>query len=203
MLKKDSRKRYAPGRNPLMVTRKVSMQKTKDDSPILMESIENLILRIRGINLLIDSDLAELYGVTTKALNQAVKRNRDRFPHDFVFQLNKKEKIGVVTNCDHLARLKYSPTLPYVFTEHGAIMAANVLKSDRAVKISVYVVRAFVKLREALLTQKDFAGKLREMEQKVEKHDVTIHYLLHAIRRLMQPPNPQKTRRIGFNTDED
>ncbi len=186
-----------------MVTKKINMQKTKDDSPILMESIENRILRIRGINALIDTDLAELYGVTTKALNQAVKRNKDRFPHDFVFQLNKKEKIEVVTNCDHLARLKYSPALPYAFTEHGAIMAANVLKSDRAVKVSVYVVRAFVKLREALLTQKEFAGKLRELEQKVEKHDVTIHYLVHAISRLMQPPDPQKTRKIGFNRDED
>jgi len=152
--------------------------------------------------LLIDTDLAELYGVTTKALNQAVKRNTDRFPHDFVFQLNKKEKIEVVTNCDHLSRLKFSSTLPYVFTEHGAIMAANVLKSDRAVKVSVYVVRAFVKLREAVLSHKEFAGKLSELEQKVEKHDVTIHYLFDAIRRLMQPTDTQKIRKIGFKPDE-
>jgi hypothetical protein len=185
-----------------MVTKKTIPQETGNDSLILLESIEDCILRIRGINVLLDTDLAALYGVTTKALNQAVKRNRERFPQDFVFQLNRKEKIEVVTNCDHLSRLKYSSTLPYAFTEHGAIMAANVLKSDRAVKVSVYVVRAFVKLREALLSNKEFAGKLRELEQKVEKHDATIQYLVLTIRRLMEPQAPQTTRKIGFKPDE-
>ena len=168
-----------------------------NESPVLLERIEDRILKIRGINVMIDSDLAELYGVTTKALNQAVKRNKDRFPRDFVFQLNKKEKVEVVTNCDHLSRLKFSAVLPYVFTEHGAIMAANILKSDHAAKISVYVVRAFIKLREMLLSHKVFAEKLKLIEQTVEKHDVVIHSLVSALRRSMEPGDPKK-RKIGF-----
>jgi phage regulator Rha-like protein len=136
----------------------------KSESLINLESIEDRIIKARGMNVMIDADLAELYGVNTKALNQAVKRNKERFPSDFVFQLNKKEKIELVTNCDHLSRLKYSSTLPYAFTEHGALMVANVLKSDRAVKISVYVVRAFIKLREMLLSHKELAEKLKALE---------------------------------------
>jgi len=99
---------------------------------------------------MIDSDLAVLYGVTTKALNQAVKRNVDRFPHDFMFELTTSEKDEVVTNCDHLKKLKFSPNLPKVFTEHGTLMLASVLNSKRAIEASVYVVRAFVRLREFL-----------------------------------------------------
>ena len=136
--------------------------------------------------------------MTTKVLNQAVKRNKERFPQDFVFQLSKEEKIELVTNCDHLSRLKHSSTLPYAFTEHGAIMVANVLKSGRAVKVSVYVVRAFIKLREVLLSHKELAGKLRELEQKVGKHDVEIQYLFSAIRQLMQPRELKTMRKIGF-----
>ena len=97
-----------------MAAKKMKDQKIKHDSLILSESIEDRILRIQGTNVMVDTDLAELYGVTTKALNQAVKRNKERFPRDFVFQLNKKEKIELVTNCDHLSRLKYSSTLPFI-----------------------------------------------------------------------------------------
>lgn len=106
-----------------------------------LKPIESFILTIRGHKVMIDSDLAAVYGVETRALNQAVKRNTERFPKDFVFQLNSIEKTGVITICDHLARLKFAKSLPYAFTEHGAIMAATVLSSPQAVSMSVYVVR--------------------------------------------------------------
>lgn len=164
--------------------------------------IESLILTLRDRKVMIDADLAGLYGVPTKALNQAMKRNADRFPEDFVFQLTQQEKIEVVTNCDHLARLKYSPTLPYAFTEHGAIMAATVLNSPRAVEVSVYVVRAFIKMREYLASHKELAQQLRELERKVGSHDEAIRSLVKAIQQLMQPPEePKKKGRIGFRME--
>jgi hypothetical protein len=113
--------------------------------------LDSLILTIRDQKVILDLDLAELYGVPTKALNQAIKRNTERFPPDFMFQLTEAEKSEVVTNCDHLSRLKFSRTRPFAFTEHGALMAANVLNSSQSVKMSVYVVRAFIKQRELLM----------------------------------------------------
>ena len=101
-------------------------------------TVDPRILRVRGIQVLVDADLAEIYGVSTKALNQAVKRNAERFPEDFRFQLTAAEREEVVTNCDHLTRLKFSPVLPWAFTEHGSIMAASVLNSQRAVEMSVF-----------------------------------------------------------------
>jgi phage regulator Rha-like protein len=163
------------------------------------ERIEQAILAIRGQRVMVDSDLAKLYGVSTKALNQAVKRNADRFPNDFMFRLTQKEKAEVVTNCDHLSKLKFSPTMPFAFTEHGAVMVANVLNSERAVEVSIYVVRAFVKLRETLGTHKALAQKLAELERQVESHDSHIRSLFEAIRQLMEPP-AQKSRGIGFKT---
>src|SRR5260370_18827233 len=126
---------------------------------IVVDQIEPLILEIRGRKVLLDSDLARLYNVSTKALNQAVKRNRGRFPGDFMFQLVPDEKQEVVTNCDHLARLKFSSRLPYAFTEHGTIMAASILNSPRAVEISVFVVRAFIRIRELALAHRELATK--------------------------------------------
>ena len=110
------------------------------------EEISRRILTVRGQRVMLDADIAELYGVTTTRLNEQVKRNRHRFPDDFMFRLNSVEKAEVVAKCDNLSRLKFSPVLPYVFTEHGAIMAASVLNSKRAVETSVYVVRAFVRM---------------------------------------------------------
>lgn len=164
---------------------------------IPMEAIEKKILLIRGQKVMLDSDFAELYGTTTKAFNQAIKRNRDRFPEDFMFQLTKDEKLEVVTICDHLAKLKFSPVLPFAFTEHGAIMAASALSSPRAVDISVYVVRAFVRLRQMVAMNKDLAHKMTELERKVETHDGAIRSLVTAIRRLMEKPEP-KEKKIGF-----
>jgi hypothetical protein len=172
------------------------MSKTRAIVPI--ERIESRILLIRGHKVMIDADLADVYGTTTKALNQAVKRNLDRFPADFMFRLNQREKADVVTICDHLKRLKYSPSLPFVFAEHGAIMLASVLNSETAVQASIAVVRAFIRLREILATHKELAGKLGELEKKIEGHDDEITALFEAIRQLMEPPETSG-KRIGFH----
>jgi hypothetical protein len=150
----------------------------------------------------VDADLAELYGVPTKALNQAAKRNLGRFPQDFAFQLTAEERAEVVANCDHLSRLRFSPTLPYAFTEHGAIMAANVLNSALAVAMSVQVVRAFVRLREMVASHKELGRKLDALERRVGGHDAAIASLLAAIRELAAPPAPKAKRRIGFIADD-
>jgi hypothetical protein len=157
--------------------------------------IESLILVVRGQRVMIDADLARLYGVPTKALNQAVRRNISRFPSDFVFRLSKREKGEVVTNCDHLRAVRFSPTLPYAFTEHGAIMAANVLNSPRAVSMSVYVVRAFVRLREMVSSHRELAKRVDELEAR---YDAQFKVVFDAIRRLMAPPEPGPKRKIGF-----
>jgi hypothetical protein len=146
---------------------------------------------------MLDTDLADLYGVPTKALNQAVKRNRHRFPTDFMFRLTEDEKAEVVTICDHLQKLKFSPVLPYAFTEHGAVMLASVLNSKKAVQVSVYVVRAFVKLRQILSSHPEVAKKISELERTMASHDVRIQALFEAIRRLMAEP-ASKRPSIGF-----
>jgi len=160
--------------------------------------IESRIFLIRVQKVMLDADLAELYGVETRVLNQAVKRNLERFPEDFMFQLTATEKAEVVTNCDHLAKLKFSPSLPYAFTEHGTIMAASVLNSPRAIETSVHVVRAFVHMREMLSGHKELAQKLAQLERKVGAHDKAIAEIINTIRQLMVPPEPNKKRPIGF-----
>jgi hypothetical protein len=169
--------------------------------PIPMEQIQQSILLIRGKKVMLDTDLAQLYGVSTKRLNEQVKRNRDRFPQDFMFQLSAEEKTEVVAKCDHLASLKFSPTHPYAFTEHGAIMLAAVLNTPRAIEVSVFVVRAFVRLREILTTHKALAHKLAELESKIETHDEAIRSLVSAIRQLMASPEKQP-KKIGFQLRE-
>jgi len=158
------------------------------------EHVERRILMIRGEKIILDADLAQLYDVSTKRLNEQVKRNQGRFPEDFMFQLTEAEKVEVVANCDHLRKLKFSPTRPYAFTEHGAIMAANVLNSEGAVKASVQVVRAFIKLRQLLASNADLSRKLNELESK---YDRQFSVVFDAIRELMTPP-PSKARPIGF-----
>jgi len=151
---------------------------------------------------MLDADLAELYDVPTKRLNEQVKRNIERFPSDFMFQLTADEKTEVVANCDHLAKLKFSPSLPYAFTEHGALMLGNVLKSSRAVEVSLLIVRTFVQIREMLSSHKELAVKLEELERKVSSHDQAIAGLIDAIRQLMTPP-AQKKRGIGFLANQE
>jgi hypothetical protein len=163
-------------------------------SLIPVEQIERAILLIRGQKVMLDASLAELYGVETKALNRAVKRNSERFPEDFMLQLTFQEVRALrcqfgTSNIGRGGR-RY---LPYVFTEHGAIMAANVLNSQRAIAASVHVVRAFVRLRELIASNKDLARKLEELEKK---YDSQFKVVFDAIRRLMAPPS--KPKRIGF-----
>ena len=179
----------------------------------LLPRIESRIQVIRGLRVMVDVDLASLYGVETKRLNEQVKRNRERFPSDFLFQLTPQEKAEVVANCDHLKKLKFSKVLPFAFTEHGAIQAANVLASTQAVEMGIYVVRAFVQLREALSTNADVLKRLAELEMKTESlelsHDtfsrntrLQLRQLLDAVRELTASPEPPK-RPIGFVHPED
>jgi len=171
--------------------------------PVPIERIEQAILLIRGQKVILDTDLAALYEVETRRLNEQVKRNKARFPEDFMFQLTGDEKTEVIANCDHLSRLKFSPTLPYAFTEHGAIMAASVLNSPRADEVSVYVVRAFVRLREMLASHKELGRKLRRLEKKLVEHDDQIVALVKAIRQLATSKLPPKQQRIGFVQEQD
>lgn len=162
---------------------------------IPIERVEQIIFFIRGQRIMLDVDLADLYGVPTKRLNEQVKRNPERFPPDFMFQLTEKEKEEVVAICDHLKNMRFSHQLPYAFTEHGAIMLANVLRSPRAVQASIHVVRAFIRLREMLAGHKEFAQKLAQMEKK---YDAQFKIVFDAIRQLMEPPPLPPKRRIGF-----
>ena len=168
-------------------------------SLIPIERIERSILLLRGQKVMLDSDLAEIYGVETKALNQAVKRNVLRFPENFMFQLTEIEKAEVVTNCDHLSRIRFSPHLPFAFTEHGALMLANVLSSERAALTSVQVIRAFVRLREMLASNVELSRKLSTLEKK---YDAQFKIVFDAIRQLMAPPET-KRREIGFHVKYD
>ncbi|OGW82353.1 MAG: hypothetical protein A3G33_11665 [Omnitrophica bacterium RIFCSPLOWO2_12_FULL_44_17] len=168
-------------------------------SLIPQQAIERKIFLIRGYKVIIDRDIAELYGVTVKALNQAVKRNKKRFPGDFIFQLTAKEKNEVVTNCDHLVTLKFSHVLPYAFTEHGALMAATVLNSPRAVEMSMYVVRAFIRMREAFVNNQILHKRLAEIETVLLSHGTCLRDLYKKIRPLLVPPLDPPKRRIGFH----
>jgi hypothetical protein len=176
--------------------------KTKRAIPVIVEQIGRSILVARGQRVILDRELAAIYGSTTKRLNEQVKRNRDRFPEDFMFQLTAEEadrsrsQIATLKN-GRGQNIKYRP---YVFTEHGAIQAANVLNSPRAIAMGVYVVRAFVQLRELLASNTALARKLNELEGKLKNHDETITAILSAIRELMNPP-PPKRRPIGFTAD--
>ena len=146
---------------------------------------------------MIDKDIAELYGVTTKRLNEQVKRNKKRFPEDFMFNLSQEEKDEVVANCDHLKNLKYSPNLPFAFTEHGAVMLASVLNSDRAIEVRIQIVRIFTQIREMLLTNKDILLKLEVIEKNANQHNKDIQMIFEALKGLLNPPQEPRPR-IGF-----
>ena len=175
---------------------------TSEKSIIPAGKIEQRILMIRGEKVIIDADLAEFYGVPTKRLNEQVKRNKERFPEDFMFQLNGDEKSEVVAKCDHLNKLKFSKTLPFAFTEHGAIMAASVLNTPQAAEVSIFIVRAFVKLRQAIADYKDLTRKISQIERHLSGHDEQINAIIKTIKQLIQPAPVPKKRRIGFDTDE-
>jgi len=163
------------------------------------ELIQNRILVLRGQRVIIDADLAALYGVPTKRLNEQVRRNSKKFPEDFVIILTSEEKAEVVAKCDHLKRLRFSVNLPYAFTEHGAIQAANILNSEAATEMSVQIVRAFVRLRQLIVNHKAFAAKLTELDARVGAHDGQIAALIQAIRELAAPEGSSHRRKIGFH----
>ncbi len=185
-------------------------------------AIEPRILTIRGQRVVLDTELARIYGVTTKVFNQAVKRNRRKFPTDFMFQLTMEEyedlrsqiatssrtsnRSQIVTGSQKHRNPKY---LPYAFTEHGAVMAANVLRSDQAIQMSVFVVRAFVRMRQMLISQQDFARKLVELEKKLtarlDIHETAITEVLRQIMLLLTPPSPEPEppkKKIGFLVED-
>lgn len=172
------------------------------DNYSVTETIVTRILFIRGQKVMLDFHLAELYGIETKALNKAVSRNLNRFPVDFMFRLTSIEwdslRFQIGTSKKGRGGRRY---LPYAFTEHGAIMLASVLNSQRAVETSIYVVRAFVRLREVLDSHKELALKLKELESKVEGHDEQIRDIIEAINHLLLPPEKPK-RQIGFQVKE-
>ena len=159
------------------------------------EIIENKILLIRGKKVMVDRDLAELYLVSTKALNQAVKRNIKRFPADFIFKLTKVEKNKVVTNCDHLQVLKFSPQIPYVFTEQGVAMLSSVLSSERAIQVNIQIMRIFTKLREMVSSHRELKEKIEKMEKK---YDEQFMIVFDAIKQLLSTPEKSKGK-IGFH----
>jgi hypothetical protein len=174
-----------------------------DASVIPVERIERAILLVRGQKVLMDRDLAELYGVATKVLNQAVSRNRKRFPDDFMFQLSDEELKNwrsqfVTSNSAVKMGIRRRP---YAFTEQGVAMLSSVLNSDRAVEVNIAIMRAFVRLREIMSTHKDLARKLDDLERKLSGHDEKFAVVFEAIRQLMAPPAAPAKRRIGFRQD--
>lgn len=166
-------------------------------SLIPLERIERSILLLRGQKVMLDSDLAELYGVETKALNRAVKRNIGRFPEDFMFQLTKEEYDSLRFQFGTLKRGQHSKYLPHVFTQEGVAMLSSVLSSEKAIEVNILIMRAFVKLREMIASNKDLAKRLDELEKK---YDAQFKIVFDAIRQLMAPPEP-KRKRIGFLKD--
>ncbi len=159
--------------------------------------IENKIFLIRGEKVLLDAELASLYGVTTSNLNKAVKRNIERFPADFMFKLSKDEYKSLRFQFGILKKGQHSKYLPFAFTEQGVAMLSSVLKSKRAVQVNIQIMRTFVKLREMISSHKELEKRLAALEKKFESHDKSIVTIFEAIRELMLPPK-KETRKIGF-----
>ena len=163
------------------------------------EFIMSKILLIRNQKVMIDSDLAALYGVTTKRLNEQVKRNVKRFPNNFMFQLTETEKEYVVANCDHLKKLKFSSTLPYVFTEHGTMMLGNVLKSERATQMSIKIIEVFVSLRNLLTDNLNLKLEVEMIKKKLINHDKNIELVFSYLDELMEKQdNKIERNKIGY-----
>jgi len=163
--------------------------------------IERQIFLIRGHKVMVDRDLAALYRVPTKVLNQAVKRNRNRFPEGFMFLLTRQETDELVTNCDRFNSIKHSSTCPSAFTEYGVAMLSSVLRSARAIQINIQIIQTFIRLRQWALTHKELALKIAELENKSSIHDKHIQNIFEAIHELMNQPETPR-RRIGFAPQE-
>jgi hypothetical protein len=184
------------------------MAKKTDGRAVLpAEVVETRIFVLRGHRVILDRDLAELYGVETRAVNQAAKRNADRFPADFMFQLAPEEAEAVLrlrSQSVILKRGQHLKYLPHVFTEHGAVMMANLLKSSIAIQASIQVVRAFVHLRRLLAANEDFAQKLEAIERRIDRHDAELQSILDTLDAMLQPPEtPERRLQIGFVPTDD
>jgi len=170
------------------------------------ELIMNKILIVKGVKVMIDIDLADLYGVPTKRLNEQVKRNIKRFPEDFMFRLTEQEKQEVVAICDHLKRLKFSPNLPYVFTEHGAVMLASILNSDRAIIVNIQIVRVFTRMRQLLESHTEIIRKLEQIQKKDLDQDRQILLIFKYLKLLEQAKKQQddqtNRKKIGFRQND-
>lgn len=174
------------------------MRIKKDPRPLVAEAIAGRIVMLRGERVLLDADLAELYGVETKLLNRAVKRNRDRFPDDFMFQLT-GEEAGNLRYQNGTSSWGGRRYLPQAFTEQGVAMLSSVLHSKRAVMVNIEIMRAFVRLRRIIATHADLARKLAALEKK---YDAQFKSVFDAIRELMTPPEPPRKGRIGFVSED-
>jgi phage regulator Rha-like protein len=163
--------------------------------------IENKIYIIRGVKIMLDSDLAELYQIETKNINKSVKRNIERFPEDFMFQLTKKEEenLKFQNGTSSYGGRRY---LPYVFTEHGVAMLSSVLKSKKAIEINILIVRAFIKIREILSVHKDIIFEIENIKRNQKDHNGQIIAIINAVNKLLEPPRDKNKRKIGFRTKE-
>jgi hypothetical protein len=165
--------------------------------------IQQKIYEIRGSKVMLDFDLAELYGTETRILKQAVKRNEAKFPKHFMFQLKKKEWQKLITSGDNLPdTVKFSPALPYAFTEHGVLQLASVLKSDQATAMSIRIIEVFIKMREILLSHKDILLQLEKIEAKLSSHDEDIQLIFQYLKQLLKPAQPPR-RKIGFKRNDE
>ncbi len=171
--------------------------KTKTEL-LITTKIEQRIFLIRGQKVMLDRDLAELYNVPTHRLNEQVKRNIKRFPADFMFKLSSREKEEVIANCDNLSRMKFSPSLPFAFTEQGVAMLSSVLNSERAIAVNIHIMRTFTRLRKLMLEHKDLHQKITALERKYNRKFSAI---FEAIRQLLTPPTPPTKPKlpIGFH----
>ena len=188
------------------------MQKQSNKSlAVPTEIIQSKIYLIRGQKVMLDRDLAELYGVLTYRLNEQVKRNIKRFPEDFMFQLSIQEKDELIANCDRFSSLKHSSSNPYAFTEQGVAMLSSVLNSDRAIEVNIQIMRIFTRLRELMISHKDLARKIEDLERKYQDHDQRFMAVFEAIKRLLKEkkgspvtnrPSNYKGTKIGFIVDK-
>ncbi len=167
------------------------------------KEIESRIIWIREKKVMLDRDLAELYGVTTKRLNEQVKRNNSRFPEDFMFQLSHVEKMELVANCDRFEKLKHTTYPPYAFTEHGAVMLDCILNSEIAIQANIQIVRVFTSLREIAFRNKEMITKIEKLEQRIGIHDKELIAIFDTLRKMLQTPTPPKRNRIGFIRDDE
>lgn len=167
-------------------------------SLILEEKIEKQIFLIRGKKVMLDKDLAKLYDVSVKRLNEQVKRNLDRFPDDFMFQLTLEEATSLRSQIATLKRGQHRKYFPYAFTEQGVSMLSSVLNSKRAIHVNIQIMRTFTKLREIISTNKELKDKLNELESKVANHDEKIQSIFNAIHKLIEPPVNKPKRKVGF-----